>query len=309
MGEMQGGHPEKGAVHDRGIGSTTRSPDSWRGTWDGDRRFHSLQMEPLRPEKGSACKASGTSPTAGEGGFINRIKGDVWSLFLFIVAVGAVAAFSLILRGYYGRLRTLDGNMAAATPQSTIGVVAVIETPTVVTPGTTPSPRDTGTPTRTETAGVKREASPSPSREPSLTPPREKPTALPGAAPPERLVIPSIGVDAPIVQGQTEEALRKGVGHLPGSANPGARGNMVLSAHNDIHGEIFRDLETLKTGADVYVHTDARILHYVVQSMQIVLPTKVEVIEPTDDARLTMITCHPYLIDTHRVVAVAHLAE
>jgi sortase A len=122
-------------------------------------------------------------------------------------------------------------------------------------------------------------------------------------------VIPSINVDAPIVQGDDEEKLKQGVGHHDGSANPGERGNVVLSAHNDIYGEIFRDLQRLKPGAKVLVHTDARAFEYVVQGVKIVAPTEVEFMEPTDDARLTMITCHPYLLDTHRVVAVARLAE
>ncbi len=53
------------------------------------------------------------------------------------------------------------------------------------------------------------------------------------------IVIPSIGVDHPIVLGDDWDALKQGVGHTPWSANPGTLGNTVLSAHNDIFGGVF----------------------------------------------------------------------
>ena len=67
------------------------------------------------------------------------------------------------------------------------------------------------------------------------------PTAGPEQA--VRIQIPAIGVDAPIVQGDGWEQLKKGVGQHIGTANPGEEGNVVLSAHNDVFGEIFRDLD------------------------------------------------------------------
>ena len=100
-----------------------------------------------------------------------------------------------------------------------------------------------------------------------------------------------------------------GVGQHLGSADPGQPGNMVLSAHNDIYGQIFRDLDKLAAGDEVLVHTDAGAYRYVVHTVKIVEPTRVDVMEPTEHAALTMITCYPYLLDTHRVVVVADLAE
>ncbi|MCZ7569594.1 MAG: sortase [Ardenticatenaceae bacterium] len=127
---------------------------------------------------------------------------------------------------------------------------------------------------------------------------------------PTRLVIPRIGVDAPVVPGDDWEALKQGVGHHLGSANPGARGNMVVSAHNDIFGEIFRDLNQLKTGDEVIVYDAAgQASHYRVASKRIVEPTDVSVLDPTNEPVITLITCHPYLIDTQRLVVVAQLAN
>lgn len=125
---------------------------------------------------------------------------------------------------------------------------------------------------------------------------------------PARIVIPSIGVDAPIVEGDDWEALKRGVGHHLGSANPGERGNMVLSAHNDIFGEIFRYLENVEVGDEVLVYDGAgREYRYIVVQKRIVEPTAVEVLAPSQEPIATLITCHPYLIDTQRLVVIAEL--
>ena len=56
------------------------------------------------------------------------------------------------------------------------------------------------------------------------------------------MVIPSINVDVNVVEGDDWEQLKKGVAQHIGTADPGQAGNMVLSAHNDIFGELFRYL-------------------------------------------------------------------
>lgn len=126
---------------------------------------------------------------------------------------------------------------------------------------------------------------------------------------PARIVIPRIGVDAPVVPGDDWEALKQGAGHHLGSANPGARGNMVISAHNDIFGEIFRDLHKLAIGDEVIVYDGAgQAYRYLVGTRRIVEPTEVSVLAPTNEPIVTLITCYPYLIDTQRLIVVAELA-
>ena len=79
------------------------------------------------------------------------------------------------------------------------------------------------------------------------------PLPTPGPEQAIRIQVPALNVDAPVVQGDGWEQLKKGVAqHLP-STNPGKAGNMVLSAHNDIFGEIFRNLDKLKPGDEVIV--------------------------------------------------------
>jgi sortase A len=96
--------------------------------------------------------------------------------------------------------------------------------------------------------------------------------------------------------------LKKGVGQHLGSPNPGSVGNLVLSAHNDVYGEIFRHLDQLKPGDEILVFTQQRQYTYIVSGTQIVEPTQVEVMAATSDPTATLISCYPYLKDTQRIV-------
>ena len=133
------------------------------------------------------------------------------------------------------------------------------------------------------------------------------PVPTPGPEHAVRIQIPSIDVDAPVVEGDDWEALKRGAGHHIGSANPGERGNCIISAHNDIFGEIFRRLPDLNLGDEVLVHTTSRVHRYVVTQKRVIEPTEVSVMEPTSSPILTLISCYPYGVDTHRIVAVAEL--
>ena len=124
-----------------------------------------------------------------------------------------------------------------------------------------------------------------------------------------RIQIPSIGIDAPVVQGDGWEQLKKGVGEHIGSPNPGENGNLVLSAHNDVFGEIFKDLDKLKNGDEVIIYTSQRAYVYTVQQSQTVEPTRVEVMATTLEPVVTLISCYPYLVDNQRIVVTAVLTE
>lgn len=123
----------------------------------------------------------------------------------------------------------------------------------------------------------------------------ELPTPTPSVEQAIRIQIPAIKVDAPVVQGDGWEQLKKGVGQRLGTPNPGQRGNIVLSAHNDIFGEIFRDLDKLKPGDQVILYSNQRAYVYIVQQTQIVEPTRVEVMAPTQEPIVTLISCYPYM--------------
>jgi len=124
-----------------------------------------------------------------------------------------------------------------------------------------------------------------------------------------RLQIPKINQDVPVVEGDGWEQLKKGVGHQINSANPGEAGNVVLSAHNDIHGEIFRDLDQLEIGDLVVLFSERQSYTYVVEDVLIVEPTQVEFLESTSASITTLISCYPYLVDNKRIVVIANLLE
>lgn len=124
-----------------------------------------------------------------------------------------------------------------------------------------------------------------------------------------RIQIPAIGVDAPVVHGDGWDQLKKGVGQQYGTPNPGQDGNIVLSAHNDVFGEIFRYLDQLKEGDEIIIFNSQRTYTYIIQHTRIVEPTFVEVLAPTRDPVITLISCYPYLVDNKRIVVVASLLQ
>ena len=122
-----------------------------------------------------------------------------------------------------------------------------------------------------------------------------------------RIQIPGIDVDAPIVQGDGWEQLKKGVGQHVGSADPGENGNLVLSGHNDVYGEAFRYLDQLAAGDPIIIFTQQRQFIYTVTETRIVEPTQVEVMASTGEPTVTLISCYPYLVDKKRIVVFGEL--
>ena len=108
-----------------------------------------------------------------------------------------------------------------------------------------------------------------------------------------RIEIPRVGIDDVVFEGVTNAALRKGPGHVPGTAAPGSTtGNCVISGHRD---SFFRRLEGVRTGDLVFVRSlDGRVTSYRLVSKSIVLPEKVSVMDASSDRRLTLITCYPF---------------
>jgi sortase A len=134
------------------------------------------------------------------------------------------------------------------------------------------------------------------------------PVPTPGPEQARVLQIPAIDVHAPIVEGVYDwEQLKRGVGHHIGSALPGQTGNMVLAAHNDIYGEIFRHLDQLAPGDEFTISTELRSYTYVITDIDVVAPTDVQVMAQTGHASATLISCYPYQINTQRIVVFADL--
>ena len=121
--------------------------------------------------------------------------------------------------------------------------------------------------------------------------------------------IPAIGVDSPVFPSDEPLALKLGVAQFGYVTGPGQPGNLVLAAHNDSYGEIFRYLEDLEQGDEVTLFGKHSSYRYRVRETRIVNPEDVWVTLPTPRSTITLITCYPYLIDTHRLVVFAELEQ
>ncbi len=218
--------------------------------------------------------------------------------FLLLVEVSAVIGFLFILFSGLKTLQALNQETIAAIEQPTLTPTALIGA-VVLPSGHTPPDAPGGT--RFNEAEIPDHL------RPLVQSLYNAPVPTPGPEQAVRVQIPAINIDAPIVQGDGWEQLKKGVGQHLGTANPGTRGNLVLSAHNDIFGEIFRDLDRLRPGDLVIVYTNQRSYTYVVVDTKVVQPTAVEVMAPTAQATTTLISCYPYLKDNLRIVVIARL--
>jgi sortase A len=106
-----------------------------------------------------------------------------------------------------------------------------------------------------------------------------------------RLEIPRLSLSTIVFEGADQDVLERGAGHLPGSALPGDRGNTVLAAHRDT---FFRPLRGIRVGDVVKIHTEPKDSVYVVEYARIVEPDEVDVLKPTPEPALTLITCYPF---------------
>ena len=103
--------------------------------------------------------------------------------------------------------------------------------------------------------------------------------------------VPQIGLKAPVVEGVGAADLRAGVGHVPGSAQSGGLGNMVLAAHRDT---IFRPLRSIQKGMEIQVRGLDGTYRYQVDTLQIVAPDRLDMLEISTRPEVTLITCYPF---------------
>lgn len=106
-----------------------------------------------------------------------------------------------------------------------------------------------------------------------------------------KLTIPRLGAELYVVEGDGARELRRGPGHLAGSAMPGADGNCIIAGHRDTH---FRVLKDIKEGDDIVLETQTGQYLYRVRHTQIVTPEDTRPLRPTSTAELNLITCYPF---------------
>lgn len=139
---------------------------------------------------------------------------------------------------------------------------------------------------------------------------------------PDRLVIPTLNVDAPLItdmrditESKVQTALERGVVNFGPTALPG-EGNAVIVGHssNDVwkpggYKFVFALLERMKPGDKIYVVYRNVRYAYTVSSTKVVQPNDVSVLQPTDTSQLTLITCTPVGTALRRFIVVADQAS
>jgi sortase A len=126
----------------------------------------------------------------------------------------------------------------------------------------------------------------------SLPPPPELPAPPPVAGDVVgRIRIPRVGIDLAVFEGVTGDILRKGPGHVPGTALPTAGSNCVITAHRD---SFFRRLADVRVGDAVFLSGESGERQYRLASRRVVSPTEVAVLAPTPDEQVTLLTCYPF---------------
>ena len=150
--------------------------------------------------------------------------------FLLLIELSAVLGFLFVLFNGLNVIQELNREVAAVLEQPTLTPTPLIMA-VVLPSGHTPPNLEGGA--RPNDAEIPEHLRPLVQSLASLP----IPTAGPEQA--IRLQILALGVDAPVVQGDGWEQLKKGVGQHIGSTDPGEDGNVVLSSHNDIFGDLF----------------------------------------------------------------------
>jgi LPXTG-site transpeptidase (sortase) family protein len=219
--------------------------------------------------------------------------------------VVAWLAFQYVYTVYFdkGTPRRLTAPAIAAT-QTARAQIAVVPTATA-TLFAEVAPPETGGPGDVESG-----TGAGPAVVPTLVP---APTIEPELLMPNRLRIPVMFLDSPVHEVEVNmgewDVSPLDVGHHRGTGDPGQVGNVVLAAHRDINSALFRELDRLGPGDEVFVYNALGEYRYIVQESFVVNPGDAEVMEPTGDKRVTLITCTPVGLATQRLIVVATLDE
>jgi sortase A len=106
-----------------------------------------------------------------------------------------------------------------------------------------------------------------------------------------RIEIPRLLLSLIVVEGVDKTTLRRAIGHIPGTALPGERGNVGLAGHRDT---FFRPLKDVKIKDEIQVSTLKGSFKYEVESLRVVDPDNVGVLASSGENVLTLVTCYPF---------------
>ena len=122
------------------------------------------------------------------------------------------------------------------------------------------------------------------------------------------LRIPKISLEEAIREGSTDSVLSSALGHMEGTALPGEEGNCCIAGHrNYTFGKYFNRLNEIEIGDYIEIETYDSNLIYEVNDIFVVEPTQVSVLDEIKGNNLTLITCTPLFVGSHRLIIRARL--
>jgi sortase A len=124
-----------------------------------------------------------------------------------------------------------------------------------------------------------------------------------------KILIPRLGVEHVVLEGETRDVLRKAPGHVPGTPLPGQQGNAVIRGHRVLWSGPFRDLHLLNLGSEIHVQTVEGTSTYLVAAVFRQDGSRVDMFEETPLPYLTLITSDPPLRADGTLVVRAALIE
>lgn len=117
------------------------------------------------------------------------------------------------------------------------------------------------------------------------------------------MLIPKIDLKVAVSDGVDMQTLKYAVGHFPGTAMPGQKGNFCVAGHRSYtYNESFNRLDEVKKGDYIIVKTTKGEYKYKIDDIKVVEPTETSVLDKTDDATITLVTCTPIRVATHRLI-------
>jgi LPXTG-site transpeptidase (sortase) family protein len=278
-------------------------------------------LEAPRPGRHSApMEAAAPAP--------ERSRRRVGFLELIVVSLGTSILFTCLFIGYALFYRVqIRGGIEAAAPPRILSATARPEFTLVPTFTPTSLPTAIAQVVANTAAPAPPPATPPATPEPVPVRPTPAPVVRPPAvSPPTRLVIPAIDLDIPVVPVGIRIAAIAGRERVvwsdvpdagafhETSAYPGNPGNTVINGHRDILGSVFRHLDRLETGDQILLYVGEQVYPYFVTETLVVPDTFASAEQRAENAkligyypeeRLTLVTCTPVGLGTHRLLVIA----
>jgi sortase A len=105
------------------------------------------------------------------------------------------------------------------------------------------------------------------------------------------LRISKVHLEVPVLEGTDDLTLNRGVGHIPGTGQPGSDGNIGIAGHRD---SFFRVLKDIGPGDMIDLQTPRGTDKYRVDQITLVRPNDVSILQPRSTRSLTLVTCYPF---------------